>query len=109
LTVLAAVILIWAVGILAQLFRIQVIRHREYRGKAGARQEISIELAAPRGTIYTRSGRCLAMSVSSQSVYVNPKKLPNISVAAQLLALSLDLDREALEKRLRDAYDDDRG
>src|SRR6266849_2637299 len=96
LTVLAAVILIWAVAIFSQLIRLQVIRHRDYLGKADARQEISIEIAAPRGTIYDRSGRCLAMSVSSQSVYVNPKKLPNLGVAAELLALSLELDRDVL-------------
>src|SRR5262249_39420230 len=69
----------------------------------------SIEIPAPRGTIFDRNGRRLAMSVSSQSVYVNPLKLPNLGVAAELLALVLDMDRDALEAKLREAYDDHRG
>src|SRR5215212_8046960 len=58
LTLLAAVVVFWAAAIFSQLIRLQVIRHREYLGKADARQEVSIEIAAPRGAIYDRSGRC---------------------------------------------------
>jgi len=77
LTWLAAVVLTWGSAIFVKLISLQVIHHREYLGKAAARQEISIEIPAPRGTIFSRSGRRLAMSVSSQSVYVNPLKVPN--------------------------------
>ncbi len=109
LTWLAAVILIWGAAIFIKLVSLQVIHHREYLGKAAARQEISIEIPAPRGTIFSRSGRRLAMSVSTESVYVNPLKLPDLGVAAELLGLALGMDREALETRLRDAYQAHRG
>lgn len=109
LTWLAAVVLTWAAAIFIKLISLQVIHHREYVGKATARQEISIEIPAPRGTVFSRSGRRLAMSVSSESVYVNPLKLPNIGVAAQLLSLALGMDRAALEARIQEAHDDGRG
>src|SRR6476661_4557170 len=103
LTWLAAVVLIWGAAIFFKLISLQVIHHREYLSKAAARQEINVEIPAPRGTVFSRSGRRLAMSVSSDSVYVNPLKLPNLGVAAELLALALDMDRSALEQRLREA------
>jgi cell division protein FtsI (penicillin-binding protein 3) len=103
------VVLIWASAIFFKLISLQILHHREYLGKAAARQEITRELPAPRGTLFSRSGRRLAMSVSSDSVYVNPIKLPDIGMAAQLLSLALDMDREALETRIRDAYKDRRG
>jgi cell division protein FtsI (penicillin-binding protein 3) len=109
LTWLAAVVLAWGAAILGKLISLQIIHHREYLGKAAARQEVSIDVPAPRGTIFDRSGRCLAMSVSSQSVYVNPMKLPDIGVAAELLSIVLKQDRETLETRLREASDDRRG
>jgi cell division protein FtsI (penicillin-binding protein 3) len=109
LTWLAAVFLAWGAAIFFKLISLEIMHHREYLGKAAARQEVSIEIPAPRGTIFDRSGRCLAMSVSSQSVYVNPMKLPNIGVAAEVLSMVLKLDREALEDRLREAYEDGRG
>ncbi|MBS1858162.1 MAG: transpeptidase family protein [Acidobacteria bacterium] len=109
LTWLAAVVLIWGTAIFLKLISLQVIHHREFLNKAAARQEISIEIPAPRGTLFSRSGRRLAMSVSSDSVYVNPMKLPDIGVASELLALALGMDRGELESRLRDAYNAHRG
>jgi cell division protein FtsI (penicillin-binding protein 3) len=109
LTWLAAVVLIWATAIFFKLISLQIIHHRDYLGKASARQEINREIPAPRGTVFSRSGRRLAMSVSTDSVYVNPLKLPDIGMAAEVLALALDMDRTALETRIRDAYNDHRG
>jgi cell division protein FtsI (penicillin-binding protein 3) len=109
LTLLAAVVLIWATAIFFKLISLQIVHHREYLGKAAARQEISRELPAPRGTVFSRSGRRLAMSVSSDSVYVNPIKLPDIGMAAQLLSLALGMDRDELETRIREAHKSHRG
>ena len=109
LTLLAAVVLIWATAIFFKLISLQIVHHREYSGKAAARQEITRELPAPRGTVFSRSGRRMAMSVSSDSVYVNPIRLPDIGMAAQLLSLALGMDREALETRIREAHKAHRG
>src|SRR5215471_58957 len=109
LTWLALTIVLWGAAILANLISLQVVHHREYAGKARAIQEVVVQLPAPRGTIYDRNGQPLAMSVSLQSVHVNPQKVPDIAVAAQLLSLVLQLDRRSLESRMKEAYETNRG
>lgn len=49
------------------------------------------------------------MSVPTASVYVNPLKLPDLGVAADLLSRVLHLDRTELLSNLKEAYDDHRG
>lgn len=106
---LAAIVLLWGAAIFFKLVSLQVFHHREYSNLARARQEMVIEIPAPRGTIFDRAGQPLAMSVSSQSVYINPLKVPDLGVAAQLLALVLHLDRAALYSRMQAAYESHRG
>src|SRR2546423_941176 len=109
LTWLALIVSAWGAAIFVNLVSLQVIHHREYAGKARAIQEVVVQLPAPRGTIFDRNGQPLAMSVSLQSVHVNPLKVADIGFAARLLAPVLDLDRVALEAKMRDAYEHDRG
>src|SRR5438105_3224685 len=109
LTWLAAIVLVWAAAIFFKLVSLQVLHHREYSSQARSRQEMTIEIPAPRGTIFDRAGQPLAMSVSSQSVYINPLKVPDLGVAAELLALVLHMDRAALYEKMQQAYDNDRG
>ena len=109
LTWLAAIVLLWGAAIFFKLVSLQVFHHREYSNLARARQEMVIEIPAPRGTIFDRAGQPLAMSVSSQSVYINPLKVPDLGVAAQLLALVLHLDRAALYGKMQAAYEGHRG
>src|SRR2546425_3025153 len=109
LTWLAAIVLVWGAAIFFKLVSLQVLHHREYSSQARSRQEMTIEIPAPRGTIFDRAGQPLAMSVSSQSVYINPLKVPDLGVAAELLALVLHLDRAALYGKMRLAYENRRG
>ena len=109
LTILAALVLVWGAAILANLLSLQVLHHREYRQLARSRQEVDLEIPAPRGTIYDRHGEPLAMSVPTESVYVNPLKVPDLGVAAEILALALHLDRTELYGKLRWASDNHRG
>jgi len=109
LTWLAAIVLFWGAAIFLKLFSLQVLHHQEYARMARARQEMVIEIPAPRGTIFDRSGQPLAMSVQTESVYINPLKVPDLGVASELLALVLHLDRAALYEKMQQAYDNDRG
>src|SRR6266480_3893267 len=95
LTCLALLVCAWGAAILGNLISIQVMHHREYAARARAIQEVTVPLPAPRGTIFDRNGRPLAMSVSVQSVHVNPLKVPDIGFASELLARMLQLDRVA--------------
>src|SRR6266487_2964784 len=96
LTWLARITLIWAGAIFIRLTWLQIVHHRYYLHEAKKRQEIAIEIPAPRGAILDRSGRVLAMSVATDSVYVNPLKVPDLDVAAFILSRALHLDRGQL-------------
>ena len=66
-----------------------------------ARQEIPIEIPAPRGPILDRSGHALAISIPSEKVTVNPLKAPDLTFAADILARVLHMDAADLfERRL---------
>src|SRR3954471_4181852 len=108
LTVLAAIVLIWGGVILKNLISLQILHHKEYASKARSIQEVVQEIPAPRGTIYDRDGRPLAMSLASRSVYINPMKV-DVGVASDLLGYLLHLDRSELYLKIKQAADAHRG
>jgi cell division protein FtsI (penicillin-binding protein 3) len=109
LTWLVRIFLFWGAAIFLQLVSLQVMHHQRYARLARARQELVIEVPAPRGTIFDRTGRPMAMSVPSESVYVNPLKVPNLEFAAGLLARALRLDRAELYGTMKLACENHRG
>ena len=109
LTWLAAIVLVWGAAIFLKLVSLQVVRHQEYLNLARARQEMVIEIPAPRGTVFDRWGEPLAMSVQTESVYINPLKVPDLGVASELLGLVLHMDRQSLYDKMQQAYDGGRG
>jgi cell division protein FtsI (penicillin-binding protein 3) len=109
LTWLVLIVAAWGAAVFFNLISLQLVHHRDYAGRARAIQEVTVQIPAPRGTVFDRNGQALAMSVALQSVHVNPLKIPDIGVASELLALVLHLDRAALEARMRNAYENDRG
>jgi cell division protein FtsI (penicillin-binding protein 3) len=106
---LAGLILIWGGVILCKLVSLQVVHHRQYAGLARARQEQVVKILAPRGTILDRTGAPLAMSVPTQSILVNPQKVPDLGVAADIFSMVLRMDRADLYTRLEAARQDGRG
>lgn len=109
LMILAALLLAWGAAIFVKLFSLQVLHHAQYVRMARSRQELDLEIPAPRGTIFDRQGQPLAMSVPTESVYVNPLKVPDLGVASQILSLALHLDRAELYGKMKWAYDSHRG
>ncbi len=82
--------------IIGKLVFLQVVHHRQYAGQARARQEKVNAIPAPRGTILDRTGAPLAMSVPTQSVLVDPLKVPDLGVAADIFSMVLRMDRADL-------------
>ena len=80
-----------------------------YLRLARQQQERVVEIPAPRGSIFDRNGQPLAMSVPVDSVSVNPRRVPDLEVAAEILSGILELDRTTLYGRLRMAADNGRG
>ena len=109
LTWLAAGALLWAALILGKLIWLQIISHSEYVRLARQQQERVVEIPAPRGSIFDRNGRPLAMSVPMESVFVNPVRVPDLQVATGLLSRLLHLNRDEFADRLQQAYEGHRG
>lgn len=109
LTFLVAAVLIWAAAIFFRLVSMQVVQHKKYTTLARKQQDHVMTVEAPRGYIYDRTGRPLAISVPVDSVFVNPLRLRDVAAAAELMAPILDLDEKKLESDFRSAVDDHRG
>ena len=109
LTWLALAILLWGAAIFYKLISLQVVHHQEYALQARKHQEEVRTIPAPRGTIFDRNGQPLAMSIPTEFVYVNPLKVPDIGVAADILSQFLHLERVELYGRLKNAQENNRG
>ncbi|HWR50411.1 MAG TPA: penicillin-binding transpeptidase domain-containing protein [Bryobacteraceae bacterium] len=86
LVLLAALVVVWAILIFCRLVYLQVVSHEEYTNLAERQQQRTVSLTAPRGTIWDRNGKALAISVPVDSVCVNPLRVPDRGLAAELLA-----------------------
>src|SRR5436305_2373326 len=106
---LAWIVAVWGVVIFYKLISLQVVHHQEYVRMARARQERDKEIPAPRGAILDRNRQVLAMSTPAVSVFVNPMKVPDLGIAAQILAAELHMDRMELYGAMRQAYQNHRG
>jgi cell division protein FtsI (penicillin-binding protein 3) len=106
---LAWIVVAWGAAIFLKLVSLQVIHHREYVNLARARQELVVEISGPRGTLFDRNGQVLAMSAPTESVYLNPLKVPDLGLAAQILSAELHLDRAELYATLQADRDNHRG
>lgn len=109
LTWLAALVLCWSALVFIKLFWLQVVNHRTYLRLARQQQERLVEIPAPRGSIYDRNGQPLAMSVPLDSVSVNPRRVPDLEIAAEILSGILEIDRTTLFGRIKMAADNGRG
>lgn len=103
LTVIAIALLMWGVWIVWTLVSVQIRDHDKYVLQARKQQEEDISLQAPRGSIYDRNGEPLAISVPVESVSVNPMRMSNVGVAANVLGGILHVDQKVLFDRLMTA------
>ncbi len=106
---LARLAFVWALLIVGRLIQLQIVQHGEYQRLAHQQQEKIVELQAPRGPIVDRLGQRLAMSLPVESVCVDPLKVPDRAVAADILSRILDVDANDLLHNLQGAVDNRRG
>jgi cell division protein FtsI (penicillin-binding protein 3) len=104
LFVAGALLMVWATGIEARLFFLQVHKHSDLEARAERQASLTHEISAKRGDILDRNGRVLAYSVDSDSVYAVPSEIDDAGKASVLLCEALAdctrKEREALTKRL---------
>ncbi len=100
---LLRVLLIWVAAIFLRLVWLQVIRHDDLLKLAQQQQQKLVDIPALRGSILDRDGHPLAKSLPAESICVNPQRIPDPAVAADLLSRLLDLDRAKLYDRIAGA------
>ncbi len=81
-------------------FTLQVKEADRLRAMAEEQYLREIELPPRRGRILDRNGAELASTAEVDSIYCNPRRLPDPRDAARKLARALGLDRADLEKKL---------
>ncbi len=96
-------LLVWIGVIFGRLVWLQVIRHDDLLKLAQQQQQKEVQVPALRGTIFDRDGQPLAKSLPAESICINPQRVPNIGVAADILAGVLNLNRAKLFERIQNA------
>ncbi len=97
------VLLIWVFAIFGRLVWLQIIHHDELQKMAQQQQQRTVEIQAVRGTIFDRTGQPLAKTLPAESICVNPVKIPDVGVAADLLSRLLEMDRKKLYEKIANA------
>ena len=93
---------LWALIIFGKLAWLQTYVHEELLLQADNQQEEGIDLQPPRGTLETRDGAQLAVSVPAWTVILNPRKLKadEEPETMAVLARTLHLDPKKLAAEL---------
>ena len=58
-----------------KLYDLQINRHDELKAEAVGQQTDSMVISASRGTIYDKNGEIMAISYSTETVFVDPKAI----------------------------------
>ncbi|HEX8185724.1 MAG TPA: penicillin-binding protein [Blastocatellia bacterium] len=98
--IIQGIILLWVLAIAFKLVQLQVSEHASLLARAERQQQASIDLSPVRGIIYDRNGNELARSVEAKSLYASPAEITDPEAVADKLSRLLDVDRDALYKRL---------
>ncbi|BBB90778.1 penicillin-binding protein [Methylomusa anaerophila] len=100
-TALFLTLLMGMLGLLAgRIAWIQFAQGEKLSAKVRGQLQESRLLLSPRGAIYDRSGRELAVSNLSQSLYASPKDIKDPATMANMLAPILEMKPEELRQRL---------
>ena len=105
----AAFIGFWMLAISARLVYLQVSRHNELANRARQQQQNALDTTPERGELLDRSGRQLARSIQTVSLYMDPAGLEagSLECTVQQLSKQLSMDHAELSQKLIDAQADE--
>lgn len=87
--------------LIVRLGWIQIVRGDKYKELANRYQTRDIPIPAKRGIIYDRNGKELAISASSNTIWVHPSEVNEPEKTASILANILELEEEAVLKKIK--------
>lgn len=100
---IVAFLVLWMGGISARLVHLQVTKH-EWLSERAAQQRIDRKSSKmPRGTIFDRNGRALAMSVKVKTLYADASEIEDTAAAAKAVAKVLGVKEKDLAAQLAEA------
>lgn len=105
---IVACFVLWIGGISVRLVHLQVNQHDFLSDKAASQRRDVKRTRMPRGTIYDRDGRALAMSVRVKTLYADATEIEDTTAAAKKLAKLVGIKETELAKRLAEAKTDER-
>ena len=82
LLLIVAVLLVWIGGISARLVYLQVNQHEWLKGQAVSKRINVKQIQMPRGTIYDRNERALAVSVKVKTLFADAMEIEDVEKAA---------------------------
>lgn len=97
------ILLLWVGVIVWRLVSLQVFQHDDLLRMAQQQQQRQVPIPALRGPILDRTGQPLAKTLPAASILVNPMKIPDAGVAADLLSRLLGMDRAKLYDQIATA------
>ncbi|MGD9587758.1 MAG: penicillin-binding transpeptidase domain-containing protein [Pyrinomonadaceae bacterium] len=103
-----ALLVVWMGGISARLVHLQVTKHEWLRERAAGQRFDVRQSKLPRGTIYDRNGRALAISVRVKTLFADPMEIEDIAGAAKAIARATGGKEKELNALLTDAKADER-
>lgn len=112
--VAASVVAALLFGVLgARLFQLQVVEGSRYAAQALAARTVEMPIRAPRGLIFDREGRPVAVNTASWTLYARPADLPSdpgqkdvvLARAAQLTGLQLSTLRQKVAASTGSPFD----
>jgi cell division protein FtsI (penicillin-binding protein 3) len=93
---------LWAVAIVVRLVVLQVVKHDDYVAIARNQHERLVPIRATRGEIVDRTGHPLALSIRTQSVVINPRRVVDTKFFAGAVAPVLGIPAPEIEKQVEE-------
>lgn len=100
---IVAFFVLWIGGIGARLVHLQINQHAFLRDRALNQRRDKTREKQPRGTIYDRSDRALALSLRVKSLYADPKEIEDVDRTAKDVAKALKVKPTDVAAKIRDA------
>lgn len=100
---IVAFFVLWIGAIGTRLVHLQVNQHDTLRDKALGQRRQSVKEKQPRGTIYDRSERALAITLKVKSLYADPTEITDIDATSREVAKALKLKPQEISSKLNEA------
>lgn len=88
-------------GLILRLGWIQIVKGEKYKEIADSYQTRDIPIPAKRGTIYDRNGKELAISATTNTVWVHTNEVEEPESTAEILSQILDLEKENVLNKIK--------